>query len=138
MWVQHGQAPHPPPPSIRWRPYPSLTTVSIALCRVGRILAADRCRPVPQAPPCLGGGGGSFRSFHPWERTEVSPLRLLLWCQCSGSADGAVVFMLSGRSWTLICSFSCFGIHTPSTHNSSTPFLFHFSLRRWRRRDRAW
>lgn len=112
-------------------------------CCVGRILAADRYRPVPQVPPCLGGEGGSFPSFHPWERTEVSHLYLLLWCKCSGSADFGILLLsvdVDRKRLDLLvwyCSFACFGIHILSVHNTATPFLFHFSFRRWRRRNRT-
>lgn len=111
-------------------------------CRVGRILAADQCRPVPQVPPCLGGEGGSFHSFHPWERTEVRHLYLLLWCKCSGSADGGG-FLLSVdvdkkildlllKSVALpVLAFTYLPSITPLHHSSS------ISLRRWRRRNRA-
>lgn len=124
MWAQHGQAPHPP---IRWRPYLCLTTVSVTFfCRVGRILAADRYRPVQQVHRCLGGEGGSFHSFRPWERTEVSHLYLLLrlswwWRVCIW------VTMLTGRYWTWllksvaspVLAYTYLPSITPLHHSSS-------------------
>lgn len=91
MWVHMARPhiPHQVAPS-----HVSHHCVHHFFCCVGRILAADRYRPVPQVPPCLGVEGGSFHSFHPSERTEVSHLYLLLWCKCSGSADCGV-FLLS-------------------------------------------
>lgn len=51
-----------------------LTLLSTTFCHVGRILVADQCRPVPPVPPCLAEEGGNSHSFHPREKTEVSPV----------------------------------------------------------------
>lgn len=89
-WPGSASSIRPPPP-----PQLFLTTLSATfLCRVGRILAADRYRPVPRVLPCLVGEDGSSRSSHPRERTEVSPNDLLQRWKCSGSGGAGVGFLL--------------------------------------------